>query len=98
MAKLVNQFFKLETLEADSRKFQDLSRQVSANPKNRTVHNFIKVQSGTSMNNHEYHREEDIPSSLSRMLFSLARLRLALLGKLGWRGLIRFGQQQESIA
>ena len=100
MAKLVNRFFKLETLEADSRKFQDLIRQVSANPKNRAVRNFIKVQSGASMNNsfYEYHREEDIPASLSRMLFSLARLRLALLGKLGWRGLIRFGQQQESIA
>jgi hypothetical protein len=96
MAKLVNQFFKLETLEADSRKFQDLIRQVSANPNNRAVHNFIKVQSGTSMNNpfYEYHREEDIPSSLSRMLFSLARLRLVLLGKLGWRGLIRFSQQR----
>jgi hypothetical protein len=96
MAKLVNQFFKFETLEADSRKFQDLIRQVSANLKNRAVDNFIKVQSGASMNNsfYEYHREEDIPASLSRMLFSLARLRLALLGKLGWRGLIRFGQQR----
>ena len=96
MAKLVNQLFKLETLEADSRKFHDLIRQVSSNPKNRAVHNFIKVQSGASMNNpfYEYHREEGIPSSLSRMLFSLARLRLALLGKLGWRGLIRFSQQR----
>jgi hypothetical protein len=28
------------------------------------------------------------------MLFSLARLRLALLGKLGWRGWIRFSQQR----
>jgi hypothetical protein len=94
MAKLVNRFFKLETLEAHSRKFQDLIRQVSANPKNRAVDNFIKVQSGASMNNlfYEYHREEDIPASLYRMLFSLARLRLALLGKLGWRGLIRCGQ------
>jgi len=43
---------------------------------------------------YEYHREEDIPASLSRMLFSLARLRLALLAKLGWRGLLRFGQQR----
>jgi hypothetical protein len=96
MVKLVNRFFGLETLEADSKKFQDLIRQVSANPKNRGVHNFIKVQSGASMNSpfYEYHREEDIPASLSRMLFSLARLRLALLGKLGWRGLIRFSQQR----
>ena len=95
MAKLVNQFFKLETLAADSGEFHDLIRQVSANPKNRAVRNFIKVQSGASMNNafYEYYREEDIPASLSRMLFSLARLRLALLGKLGWRGLIRFSQQ-----
>jgi hypothetical protein len=43
---------------------------------------------------YEYHREEDIPASLSRMLFGLARLRLALLRKLGWRGWLRFNQQQ----
>ena len=74
----------------------DLIRRVSANPKNRAVHDFIKVQSGASMNNafYEYHRQEDVPASLSRMLFSLARLRLALLGKLGWLGLIRFSQQR----
>ncbi len=94
--KLVNRFFTLEILEDDARKFQDLIREVSADPKNRAVHNFIKVQSGASMNSqfYEYHPEEGIPASLSRMLFSLARLRLALLGKLGWRGLIRFSQQR----
>jgi flavin-dependent dehydrogenase len=94
--KLVNRFFTLEILEDDARKFQDLIREVSADPNNRAVHNFIKVQSGASMNSqfYEYHREEGIPASLSRMLFSLARLRLALLGKLGWRGLIRFSQQR----
>lgn len=96
MVKLVNRFFKLETLEADSRKFHELIRQVTANPKNRAVDNFIKVQSGASMNAafYEYHREEDIPASVSRMLFGLARLRLALLGKLGWRGMIAFSQQR----
>jgi flavin-dependent dehydrogenase len=94
--KLVNRFFTLQTLEEDTRKLQELIREVSANPKNRAVHNFIKVQSGASMNSqfYEYHREEDIPASLSRMLFGLARLRFALLGKLGWRGLIRFRQQR----
>jgi hypothetical protein len=94
--RLLNRFFKLETLEADLKKFQELIRQVSANPKNRAIDNFIKVQSGASMNSafYEYHREEDIPASLSRMLFSLARLRLDLLGRLGWRGLICFGQQR----
>ena len=94
--QLVNRFFKLETLEAESREFQVLFQEVSANPKNRAVHNFIKVQSGASMNSqfYEYRREEDIPASLSRMLFSLARLRLALLAKLGWRGLLRFSQQR----
>jgi len=94
--KLVNRFFTLETLEEDTRKLQELIREVSANPKNRAVHNFIKVQSGASMNSqfYEYHREEDIPASLSRMVFSLARLRLSLLRKLGWRGLIRFSQQR----
>jgi flavin-dependent dehydrogenase len=93
--KLINWFSSLETLEADSRKFQELIREVAANPKNRAIHNFIKVQSGVSMNFafYEHHRDEDIPASLSRMLFSLARLRLSLLAKLGWRGLISFGQQ-----
>lgn len=94
--KLVNRFFTLEALEEDTRKLQELIREVSANPKSRAVHDFIKVQSSASMNSqfYEYHREEDIPASLSRMLFSLARLRLALLRKLGWRGLIRFSQQR----
>jgi hypothetical protein len=41
---------------------------------------------------YEYHREEDIAASLSKMALGLARLRLTLLGK-HWRGLIRFNQQ-----
>jgi hypothetical protein len=92
--KLVNRFCDLQSLEADSIKFQELIRQVSANPKNRAVGNFIKVQSGASMNYRffEHHRDEDIPASLSHLLFGLARLRLALLAKLGWRGLICFSQ------
>jgi flavin-dependent dehydrogenase len=94
--KLVNWFSSLETLEADSRMLQDLIREVAANPKNRAVQNFIKVQSGWSMNfaYYEHHREEDIAASLSKMAFGLARLRLSLLGKLGWRGLISFKQQR----
>ena len=97
--KLVNRFFTLETLEDDARKFKVLILEASGNPKNRAINNFVKVQSGASMNNqfYEYHREEDIPASLSRMLFSLARLRLALLGKLGWRGLIRFSQHRSLL-
>jgi len=94
--KLVNWFSSLETLEADSKRFQDLIWEVAANPKNRAAPNFIKVQSGVSMNfpYYEHHREEDIAASLSKMAFDLARLRLALLGKLGWRGLISFNQQR----
>jgi flavin-dependent dehydrogenase len=94
--KLFNRFFRFETLEADAKNFQDLIREVAANPKNRAVANFIKVQSGGSMNYafYEYHREEDIPACLSHMAFRFARLRLALLGKLGWRGLICFRQQR----
>ena len=93
--KLINWFYNLETLEADSRGFQALIQEVAANPKNRSVENFIKVQSGASMNfpYYEHHREEDIAASLSKMAFGLARLRLALLGKLGWGGLISFNQQ-----
>jgi hypothetical protein len=94
--KLVNRFFKLETLETDSKMFQELFRVVSANPKNRAPGNFIKVQSGSSMNNifYGYYHEEDIPASVSRMFFSFARLRFALLRKLGWRGLIQLRQQR----
>jgi hypothetical protein len=95
--KLVNWFCRLETLEADFMKFQDLIREVAANPKNRAIHNFIKVQSAESMNYpfYEDNREEDIPSSLSHLAFGLARFRLALLSKLGWRALICFSQQWE---
>lgn len=94
--KLVNWFSNLESLEADSTKIQELIQEVAANPKNRTVENFIKVQSCASMNfpYYEHHREEDIAASLSKMAFGLARLRLTLLGKLGWRGLINFDQQR----
>jgi len=93
--KLAKRFSRLETFEADSIKFQDLIREVAANPKNCAVPNFIKVQSAKSMNYpfYEHHREEDIPVSLSRLAFSFARLRFALLRKLGWHGLIRFSQQ-----
>jgi flavin-dependent dehydrogenase len=94
--KLMNWFANIETLEGDSKNFQDLIRQVAANPKNRALRNFIKVQSSASMNYpfYENHREEDIPASLSHLAFHLARLRLALLAKLGWRGLINFKQQR----
>jgi flavin-dependent dehydrogenase len=94
--KLINRYFTLSTFEADSAILHELIRQVSSNPRNREVHNFIKVHSCASMNipYYEYHREQDIPASLSRMLFSLARLRLALLRKLGWRGLISFRQHR----
>jgi flavin-dependent dehydrogenase len=94
--KLINRFSSLETLEADSKRIEELIREVAANPKNRTVSNFIKVQSGASMNfsYYEHHREEDIAASLSKMAFHLARLRLALLRKLGWRGLVCFNQHR----
>jgi flavin-dependent dehydrogenase len=95
-AKLINWFASLETLEVDSKRIQQLIREVAANPKNRTLENFIKVQSGVSMNfgYYEHHREEDIAASLSKMAFHLARLRLSLLGKLGWRALFNFRQQR----
>jgi hypothetical protein len=94
--KLINWFAPLETLEADSKKIQELIRDVAANPKNCTLENFIKVQSGVSMNfgYYEFHREEDIAASLSKMAFHVARLRLSLLRKLGWRALINFRQQR----
>ncbi len=95
--KLLNRFASLQTLEEGSRKFQELIGKVAAIPRNRSLPNFIKVQSSASMNFefYEYHRERDIPASLSRMAFRLARLRLALLRKLGWRGLLWFDQHKQ---
>ena len=97
--KVINRFLTLRSLQDDIKSFQALIREVGADPKNRELKNFIKVQSGASMNSqfYEYHRDEDIPASLSRMLFSLARLRLVLLRKLGWRGLIRFSQHRSLL-
>ncbi len=97
--KLINWFASLDTLEADSMRMQDLIREVAANPKNRALPNFIKVQSGASMNfgYYEHHREQDIPACLSRLSFHLARLRLALLRKLGWRGWTSFRQQRDLL-
>jgi flavin-dependent dehydrogenase len=94
--KLINWFSSLETLESDSKKIQALIRDVAANPKNCTLENFIKVQSGVSMNfgYYEHRREEDIAASLSKMAFHVARLRLTLLRKLGWRALFNFTQQR----
>jgi flavin-dependent dehydrogenase len=94
--KLINWFSSLETLEGDSKKIQELIREVAANPKNRTLENFIKVQSGVSMNfgYYEHHREKDIAASLSKMAFHLVRLRLSLLKKIGWRGLFSFRQHR----
>ncbi|MFZ0923078.1 MAG: hypothetical protein WA020_08435, partial [Candidatus Acidiferrales bacterium] len=95
-AKLINRFASIATLESEAKEFHDLIREVAANPKNHALENFIKVQSSASMNYvfYEYHREEELPASLSRMLFGLARLRLMLLRKLGWRGWTRFSQQR----
>jgi len=92
--KLVNRFLKLQTLEDEGRVFHELIREVARNPKNRDAENFVKVQSADSMNYtfFEYYREEDIPDSLARLVFGLARLRLDLLRKLGWHGLTCFRQ------
>ncbi|HTQ62862.1 MAG TPA: tryptophan 7-halogenase [Candidatus Solibacter sp.] len=97
--KLVNWFANLEKLESDSKNFQELIRMVATNPKNRELSNFIKVQSGASMNfgYYEHHREEGIPASLSRLAMGLARLRFALLRKLGWRGWVSFRQHRELL-
>lgn len=95
-AKLINRFASIATLEAEAKEFHDLIREVAANPKNHALENFVKVQSSDSMNYefYEYHREEDLAASLSRMLFGLVTLRLVLLRKLGWRGWAQFRQQR----
>ncbi len=97
--KLINRFADLATLERESKEFHDLIRRVAANPKNHAIENFIKVQSSDSMNYefYEYHREEELPASLRRMLFGLARLRLDLLAALGWRGWTEFRQHRAVV-
>ena len=42
---------------------------------------------------YEHHRE-DIPASLRRLAFKLVRLRLSLVRKLGWRGLMWLNQHR----
>ncbi len=98
-ARLINRFADLATLERESKEFHDLIREVAANSKNHALENFIKVQSGDSMNYefYEYHREEELPASLRRMLFGLARLRLDLLAALGWRGWTQFRQHRAVV-
>lgn len=97
--KIVNRFVDLQTLEAQAEKCRELIQRVAANPENCAIEKFIKVQSNASMNAafYEYHRDEDVPASLSKMLFSLARLRLSLLRKLGWRGWTQFDQQRQLL-
>lgn len=98
-AKLINRFADLATLQREAKEFHDLIRKVAATPKNRALEDFIKVQSSDSMNYefYEYHREEDLPASLRRMLFGLARLRLDLLAALGWRGWVEFNQHKAVV-
>lgn len=97
--KIVNRFASLQTLEAQAEKFRALIRRVAAKRTNCALENFIKVQSNASMNAafYEYHREEDVPASLSKLLFRLARLRLSLLRKLGWQGWAQFDQQRQLL-
>jgi hypothetical protein len=62
---------------------------------NRSVANYLKVQSPFSLNYDffEHLRDEEIPGSISGVLFYLSGLRLSLLSKLGWRGALAFEQQ-----
>jgi hypothetical protein len=89
--KIFNRFGSLKSLEADAKNFQLLIDEVAAEPKNRALENFLKVQSSASMNNsfYEYHRDRDVPASISRMFFRFARLRVSLLSKLGWQAWLR---------
>ncbi len=54
-----------------------------------------QVQSPFSLNYDffEHLRDEEIPGSISGVLFYLSGLRLSLLSKLGWRGALAFEQQ-----
>jgi len=92
--KLFNRIVKPSALAPELGRWKSLIDAVASIPLNRAVEKYLKVQSPFSLNHKffEHLREEEIPESISGMLFYLARLRLTLLAKTGWRGAIAFEQ------
>jgi len=93
-AKLINKLASPAAIEADLKPLRRLIGEVASRPANRTISNYVKVQSFFSINYKffEYLREEDIPQSIWEMYFYLVGFRLRLLRRIGWRGLTAFDQ------
>jgi hypothetical protein len=92
--KLFNRVVKPSALVPELGRWKSLIDAVASIPVNRSVEKYVKVQSPFSLNHKffEHLREEEIPGSISEVLFYLAKLRLHLLTKIGWRGAIAFEQ------
>ena len=93
--KIFNRLVKRSVMEANLACWKRLIDAVAAKPHNRSPANYLKVQSPFSLNYEffEHLRDEEIPGSISSMLFYLSGLRLSLLSKLGWRAALAFEQQ-----
>ena len=93
--KLFNRLLDRTAIASELARWKRLIDAVGAIPRNRSLDNYLKVQSPFSLNYKffEHLREEDIPGSIAEMCFYLAGLRLKLLRKTGWRGFLAFDQQ-----
>ena len=91
----LNMAFALIVAPWDAARWKRLIDAVALEQHNRSVANYLKVQSPFSLNYDffEHLRDEEIPGSISGVLFYLSGLRLSLLSKLGWRGALAFEQQ-----
>jgi hypothetical protein len=87
--RLFNRLVDQRAIEAELIGWQALIREAAALPSSRSPESYLKVQTPFSINYKyfEHLREEDIPASIAEMCFYLVRLRLALLRKIGWRGI-----------
>jgi hypothetical protein len=92
--KIFNCLIKQGTVEADLARWKRLIDAAASIPSNSAIANYIKVQSPFSLNYgfFEHLRDEEIPHSVSSMFFYLSGLRVVLLRKLGWRGIVAFDQ------
>jgi flavin-dependent dehydrogenase len=93
--KLFNRLVQRSVVAGDFEHWKRLIDAVGSVPHDRPLNSYLKVQSPFSLNYAFFERldEDEIPGSISGMLFYLSRLRLHLLRNLGWRGATAFDQQ-----
>lgn len=92
--KIFNRLIKQNTVEADLARWKRLIDAAGSIPSNSAIANYFKVQSPFSLNYSffEHLRDEEIPHSVSSMFFYLSGLRVVLLRKSGWLGIVAFDQ------